>query len=200
MFEWYFRQPWCQAKPPSDAAIWVHEESEAVLNRHPIENFYAFYRNHLFFNDDVIARFEALSRKYVLRPERTIAVSWRGTDNTTDGRPPTRIERYFPVIDELLEAEPDSALLIKPEERGAADALLERYPKAILPSEFFVALPGGRRMQDWVSPASGYQRGMQAALLILLFSRCKYLLKNESNLGDIATRLSVGTVIRIEPK
>ena len=49
-------------------------------------------------------------------------------------------------------------------------------------------------MQDWVNPASGYERGMQAVLLIQLFSKCKYLLKNNANLSDIATRLSVGKI------
>ena len=195
MFEWYFDQPWCQAERPSATPIWVYEDSHAITSRHPIDDFSAFYRHYLLFNNDVAARLDALLTRYGLRPEHAIAVSWRGTDNVIDGRPRTPIEKYFPVIDAILEAEPDIAIVAKPEERGATETLLHRYPKAIVPSEFFIADAGEKQMQDWVSPASGYERGMQAVLLILLFSKCKYLLKNNANLSDIATRLSVGKVI-----
>jgi hypothetical protein len=195
MFEWYFDQPWCQAERPAAAPIWVYEDAHEMISRYPIANFSAFFRQYLLFNAEVVARLEALLARYGLRPEQALAVSWRGTDNVIDGRPRIPIDSFFPVIDGILEAEPDLTIVAKPEERGAAEALLRRYPKAIVPSEFFVAEAGETQMQDWVNPASGYERGMEVALLILLFSRCRYLLKNNANLSDIATRLSVGEVI-----
>jgi hypothetical protein len=195
MFEWYFDQPWFQTERLSTTPIWVYEDSDAITSRHPIDDVSGFYRKHLLFNNDVAARLDVLLRRYRLRPEQAVAVSWRGTDNVIDGRPRTPIEKFFPVIDEILEADPDIAIVAKPEERGVTETLLHRYPKAIVPSEFFIADAGEKQMQDWVSPAPGYERGMQVVLLILLFSRCKYLLKNNANLADIATRLSAGKVI-----
>jgi hypothetical protein len=195
MYEWYFDQPWCPGRRPAAAPRWVFEDAQAITNRHPIADISAFYRQHLRFNADVVARLEALLARYGMRPEHAIAVSWRGTDNVSDGRPHIPIETLFPTIDEILEAEPDLAIVAKPEERGAAEALRRRYPHVIVPAEFFLADAGETRMQDWVNPASGYERGIEVVLLILLFSRCKYLLKNSANLSSIAARLSVGEVI-----
>jgi hypothetical protein len=67
-------------------------------------------------------------------------------------------------------------------------AFAERLTGYIHWPEHHCADAGEKQMQDWVSPASGYERGMQAVLLILLFSKCKYPLKNNANLSDIATR------------
>jgi hypothetical protein len=141
---------------------------------------------------------ENLLRSYCIRPENTIAVSWRGTDSVVDGRPRTPIEKYFPVIDAILAAEPETAIFAKPEERGTAEALRRRYERTIIPSEFFTANTAETRMQDWLSPDAGYERGMQVLLLILVFAQCKYLLRNQANLSEIATHLSDGMVIRID--
>ena len=194
MFAWYFDQPWCHDPPAVATETWVYEDAYVLTNQHPIANLEDFFQQYLVFNVDVIGRFEALLARYRLRPEQTIAVSWRGTDNVADGRPQVPIDSFFPVIDEILGAEPGLTIVAKPEERSAADALRRRYPNVIVPSEFFIAEPGETQMQDWVNPASGYERGMEVALLILLFARCRYLLKNNANLSDIATRLSSGTV------
>ena len=196
MFEWYFHQACCRAHP-STAPIWAYEDSHPVITRHPIEDYRAFFRQHLLFNRDVTDRLETLVARHRLCLDNTIAVSWRGTDNVIDGRPRVPIEQYFPVIDRILEVERDFDIFVKAEEQGATDTLLRRYPKAIALPEFFTASAGETQMQDWVSPASGYERGMQVVLLILLFSKCKFLLKNNANLSDIATRLSFGRVINI---
>ena len=195
MFEWYFDQPWCQGPRPLAAPRWTFEDALDLVARHPIADVSTFWRQHLLFNADVTARFETLLARYALRPDRTLAIAWRGTDNVADGRPRIEIDAFFPAIDAILEAEPNLAIVAKPEERGAAEALLHRYPAAIVPEEFFLAEAGETRMQDWVNPASGYERGMEAVLLLLLFSKCKYLLKNNANLSDIASRLSGGQVI-----
>ena len=196
MFEWYFDQPCCRAHP-STAPIWPFEDSHPRITKHPMVDDGAFYRRHLLFNRNVTDRFESLVASHGLRLGETIAVSWRGTDNVADGRPRVPIEQYFPVIDRILEVEPDLAVFVKAEEQGATDTLLRRYPNAITVPEFFSARAGESQMQDWVSPAPGYERGMQVALLILLFSRCKFLLKINANLSDIAARLSSGTVINV---
>ena len=196
MFEWYFHQACCRAHP-STAPIWAYEDSHPVITRHPIADYRAFFRQHLLFNRDVTERLENLVARHGLCLDNTIAVSWRGTDNVIDGRPRVTIEQYFPVIDRILEVARDFDLFVKAEEQGATDTLLRRYPKAIALPEYFTASAGETQMQDWVSPASGYERGMQVVLLILLFSKCKFLLKNNANLSDIATRLSFGRVINI---
>jgi hypothetical protein len=195
MFEWYFRQPSCQACPPG-GRTWVYETSQAIIGRHSIADARAFYRRHLLFNSEVTCRLETMLHRYRIRPENTIAVSWRGTDSVVDGRPRTPIETYFPVIDAILEAEPDAAIFAKPEEHGAAEALLRRYERVIIPSEFFTAPTGATQMQDWLSTETGYERGMQVILLILTFARCKYLVRNPANLSEIASYLSDGTVLR----
>lgn len=194
MFDWYFHQPWCEQDRAAADETWRWEHAYVLADRHPIVDLSAFFRRYLIFNADVADRFERLSSSYGLHPSRTIALAWRGTDNVVDGRPRVPIESFFPVVDRLLDAEPDLAIVAKPEERGAAEMLLRRYPNAIVPQEFFIAESGEPLMQDWVNPASGYERGMQVALLMLLYSKCRYLLKNNANLSDIATRLSTGTV------
>ena len=194
MFDWYFDQWWCPAPPAFAVEKWVGDDI-AIVRDHPIDDYWAFYARYLVFNAEVRARFEALLARHALRPEKTVAIAWRGTDSVVDGRPAVPMESFFSRIDALLEAEPDLAIVAKPEERGAADALRARYPRAIVPAEFFIAETGEPQMQDWVHPAPGFERGMEAMLLILLFSRCRYLLKNDSNLSDVATRLSTGTVI-----
>jgi hypothetical protein len=195
MFDWYFDQPWCTDAGATSDETWVFEDAHRLIERYPIANVSTFFRQHLVFNADVVGRLDALLARYSLAPARAIAIAWRGTDNVTDGRARVPIESFFPAIDRILDAEPDLAIVAKPEERGAAEALLRRYPHAIVPAEFFMADTGATSMQDWISPASGYERGMQAALMILLFSKCRYLLKNNANLSDIATRLSFGHVI-----
>src|SRR5262249_37222440 len=44
MFEWYFDQPCCQAERPGAPPIWGYEEVPAIISRHPIEHYSAFYR------------------------------------------------------------------------------------------------------------------------------------------------------------
>jgi len=196
MFEWYFDQPCCRTHP-SGAPIWPFEDSHPTITKHPIADDAAFYRKHLLFNRDVTERFERLVAEHRLRLDSTIAVSWRGTDNVVDGRPRVPIEQYFPIIDRILEVEPELDVFVKAEEQGATEALLRRYPNAITLPEFFSARAGETQMQDWVSPAPGYERGMEVALLILLFSKCKFLLKSSANLSDIAARLSSGTAVNV---
>jgi hypothetical protein len=144
----------------------------------------------------VAARACDLAARHHLDLSRTLAVAWRGTDKKTEATV-IPIERYFPVIDRLLREEPDLVLFSKPEEEGVLAALRSRYPLVTFPG-FFLARTGEEQMADRVNPASGYERGMQAALLIYFYSQAKYLLRNASSLADVAAFLSAGTVIQVE--
>jgi hypothetical protein len=42
LFEWYFDQPCGQAERPAAPPIWVYEETQAIVSRHPIANDSAF--------------------------------------------------------------------------------------------------------------------------------------------------------------
>lgn len=190
MFEWYFEQPRLPVPPPEGSPVWVYEDRPDLIERHPLRTERSFYPLHLRPNATVRARFDALLAQLPLQPARTIAVAWRGTDIGVDGRPRTPITAYFPVIDALLAQEPDLAIVAKPEQQGAADALRQRYPQVHIPAGFFLAPDGTTQMQDRVHPAPGFERGMQAVLLILLLARSKFLLKNSANLADCAARLS----------
>jgi len=72
--------------------------------------------------------------------------------------------------------------------------MLDRYPQAFSMSEFFSAETGERQMMDRINPVRGYERGKQVVLLILFYSRCKYLFKNASNMTNVAGYLSHGEV------
>ena len=195
MFEWYFEQPlFPQGSSPQRDLTWEWEHCPE-LGQHPfmgqpLDVIRAWYQTHLRFNADVNARGQALVAKYGIDFDRTIGITWRGTDCVTDGRPRTPIQAYFPFIDAILEKEPGLCLMCTAEEERILDPLLARYSQAFKVEEFFSSPLGHMHNPERFSPFSGYERGMQPALMVWLFSKCAHYIKNRSSSGGVAAWLS----------
>ena len=101
--------------------------------------------------------------------------------------------------------EPGLRIFATSEEQGDAEKVAARYPgRTVIMSEFWTVAAGygstpGRPLHSgWCNPVSGYERGVMTCLLISLMSRCKYYVKNKSNMSNIAGWIKGGKgVIRI---
>lgn len=207
-FEWYFEQPHFEpGERPRCDAVWTWEQSgdagqylAAHLGDYPLYTtpayIRAFYKKNVRLNAAVQARGEALAQKYAIDFSRTLAVAWRGTDCTLDGRPRLPIEVYFPFIDDVLAQDPGLRILATAEEQGVLEPLLKRYPQAFTISEWVAAPHGAKDNPEKIfTSIPGYERGMQPALMVYVLSRCKYLIKNRSSVASVASWLSDGHII-----
>jgi hypothetical protein len=198
MFDWYFVQPDTSEVPPCDE-VWTWEDNPPVVGQHslmsqPLQVIRAFYQQHLRFSAAVEARGAALQAKYGINFADTIGVTWRGTDIYLDGRPRLPIELYFPFIDKLLREQAGMRVCCTAEEEGVLGPLLSRYPSAFVVEEFLAAPAGAKENPERHSPVSGFERGMQPALMVWLFSKCAAYVKNRSSTGAVASWLSRGKV------
>ena len=218
MFDWWFLQPNATLlnlkpgqRPPQDET-WLWESmppGNLCPGKWPMgENTYAWYQR-LKIRPEIVARADALVAKYGLDLNNTIGLSWRGCESRADlerDRPSEEIENYFPPIDQFLTSEPDLQIFATAEEQGIAEKVQARYPgrTVIIPEFWTVPLMHGsdaadaRGHSNWCNPASGYERGVLTCLLISILSRCKYYIKNKSNMSNIAQWIKGGQgVVRI---
>jgi hypothetical protein len=105
------------------------------------------------------------------------------------------IELYFPFLDKILRAEPDLRIACTAEEQDVLKPLLARYKQAFVIEEFYASPLHDLRNPERFSPFSGFERGMQPALMVWLFSRCKHYVKNRSSTGAVASWLSTGHIV-----
>lgn len=206
-WEWFFDQPvtnspgdvtwvyedatWRPA--PSLCGVKVDERWELPWNAQTpeaIARLREIVPRFLRLNSVVRQRGDALFEKYKLDPANTVGVSYRGTDKSQEATiyPP---EAFFGTLDKVK-----SQLWIQAEDDAAIAKFRSRYPDAVFMSEFFVA-PAGPVMADLANPAGGYEKGLAAATMLYLFSRCGTLVKNAANIGDLAAGLSAGEVVCI---
>lgn len=199
MYDWYFEQPFFD-KVPECEEVWTWEHSRPEMGQYclmglSLSEIKAFYRKNCRLNSDVKNRGALLANKYSVDFEKTIGITWRGTDCVTDGRPYMSIETYFPFIDEVLNKEPNLRIAATAEEDGVLEPLLKRYPQAFILEEFYRSPRGGMQNPERFSPFSGYERGMQPALMVWFFSQCKHYIKNRSSTGMVASWLSTGRIV-----
>ncbi len=200
MYDWYFEQPLFDAPPHRDLTWeWEHcdELGRFPLMAQPLSVIKEWYRKHCRLNADVNARGDALVQKYGIDFSKTIGITWRGTDCVTDGRLRLPIELYFPFIDDVLKREPDMRIMATAEEERVLDPLLARYPNAFKIEEFFASPHGHLQNPERFSPFSGYERGMQPALMVWLFSKCAHYIKNRSSVAAVASWLSTGRIVSL---
>lgn len=199
MFAWYFKQPKVEYALRTDVWTWedCKEAGNYSLMAQSLSVIKQYYKKHLHFSDSVNQRGEALVTKYRLNFKNIIGITWRGTDNVTDGRPRLPIEVYFPFIDDILKEKPDLRIMATAEEQTILDPLLKRYPNAFMIDEFYSAPLFHKYNPERFSPLSGYERGMQPALMVWLFSKCAYYIKNRSSTGAVASWLSDGRIISL---
>ena len=206
-FEWYFEQPKIKNPlPRSESEVWTWETLDWGSNidmspyqfmGQPLSIIRDYYHKHLHFNDETNRRGQLLVDKYGIDFSKTIGISWRGTDVYLDGRPRIPIEMYFPFIDDILEKEPGLRLMCTAEEESILDPLFARYPNAFKIEEFISSPYQSKHNPERLSNVSGYERGLQPALMVWLLSKCAHYIKNRSSTGAVASWISDGRIISI---
>lgn len=203
-YSWYFKQPMFEeGEIPLMDEIWTWEiDGAKMLDYHlmsqPLSVIKDFYKKHLHFNDETNRRGQLLVDKYGIDFSKTIGITWRGTDVYLDGRPRVPIEVYFPFIDEILETNPDFRIMATAEEEKILDPLFARYGERAFKVDEFISSPfQSKDNPERHSNVSGYERGLQPALMVWLFSKCAFYVKNRSSTGAVASWLSNGKIISI---
>jgi len=190
MYDWYFVQPFHQVPPPQEETwLWENQVpamTEFNLMSNTFEVINAFYLEHFRFSPEVDGRGQKLVERYGIEFDKTIGISWRGTDNVTDGRPRLPVEFYYPFIDEILEEEPGCRICCTAEEESVLDPLLDRYGQAFRVEEFFSSPLGHMQNPERFSPFTGFERGMQPALMTWLFSKCRHYIHNRASTAAVA--------------
>lgn len=200
-FDWYFKQPKVNFIPERKE-VWTWETDGGKMGDHhlmaqPLSVIRDYYKKNLHFSDEVNQRGQAIVDKYGIDFKETIGISWRGTDVYLDGRPRIPIEIYFPFIDEILEKEPDLVLMCTAEEETILDPLLTRYPNSFKIEEFISSPFESKHNPERLSNVSGFERGLQPALMVWLFSKCAHYIKNRSSTGAVASWLSDGRIVSV---
>jgi hypothetical protein len=201
MYNWYFKQPMIEVAPITHSAIWTWEIPNQPWSAYqfmsqPLQVIKDYYKKHLHFSDTVNERGKQLVEKYGIDFSKTIGLTWRGTDVVLDNRPIMPIETYFPFIDDILEKEPDLRIVCTAEETGILDPLLKRY-NAVVIEEFEQVQRGTQHNPERFSARSGFERGLQPALMVWLFSKCAHYIKNRSSTGAVASWLSSGRIVSL---
>jgi hypothetical protein len=202
-YEWYFKQPFAD-KPIGLTETWIWEfenwgcginTTNYQLISEPLQVIKDYYKKHLYFNDYVNKRGQEIVDKYKIDFSKTIGITVRGTDNVTDGRVTMPIEAYFKYIDMAIEKIPDAKIMCTAEEKEVLQPLLDKYPQAFNIDEFYSSPKGSLQNPERHIPISGFERGLQPVLMVWLFSKCAWYIKNRSSTGAVASWLSDGQIV-----
>lgn len=197
MYNWFFKQPKVQQAEKTTTWVWENwkDPTPVPFMAQPLSVIKDYYKKHLHFSDEVEQRGLALMFKYKIDFANTIGITWRGTDIYLDGRPRIPIETYFPFIDDVLK--PGMRIMCTAEEETILEPLLARYPEAFKIDEFISSPFQHKHNPERFSPVSGFERGMQPALMVWLFSKCAHYIKNRSSTGAVASWLSDGRIVSL---
>lgn len=205
-YDWYFKQPLFSEVSTRDET-WTWETWKDVspipLMAQPLSLIKDYYKKHLHFNEETNRRGRLIVDKYGINFQKTIGLTWRGGDiyleslNGNAGRKYTPIEHYYKWIDKALEQIPDARIACTAEEQEILEPLFKRYPQAFLIEEFYQVPKGFKHNPERVSPISGYERGLQPALMVWLFSKCAWLIKNRASTSAVASWISDGEIVNI---
>lgn len=200
-FEWYFKQPKVERALRTEVWTWEtwvdNAHHTAPFMSQPLQVIKDYYKKYLKFSDEVEARGQAIVDKYGLKFDEIIGITWRGTDVYLDGRPRIPIETYYPFIDEILNDHPDMVLMCTAEEETILDPLLKRYPNSFIIEEFVSSPYMSKHNPERIDSRSGFERGLQPALMVWLFSKCAHYIKNRSSVAAVASWLSSGRIVNI---
>jgi hypothetical protein len=206
MYEWYFLRQWPDI--PSEKVIWTwenwHDPSPIPFMSQPLSVIKDYYKKNLHFNEETNKRGQAIVEKYGIDFSKTIGCTWRGSDiylesaNGYAGRRYTPIETYFEWIDKALEEIPDARIACTAEEQDILTPLFKRYGERAFNIDEFISVPkGSKHNPERFSNVSGYERGLQPALMVWLFSKCAWLIKNRASTSAVASWLSDGQIVNI---
>lgn len=198
-YEWYFEQPINEDSTNSETWTWENwkDPSSIPFMAQPLQVIKDYYKKHLIFNQATNERGMKLVEKYNIDFSKTIGITWRGTDIYLDGRPRIPIEVYYLFIDDILEKKPMLRIMCTAEEEKILEPLLKRYPQAFTVDEFISSPFQSKHNPERWSKVSGYERGLQPALMVWLFSKCAHYIKNRSSTGAVASWISNGRIVSI---
>lgn len=203
LYEWYFVQPkytlGTKVFSNNDIEFWTWEnwkDTQPIpFMAQPLSVIKDYYKKNLIFNETVNKRGQEIVDKYGIDFSKTIGITWRGTDNVTDGRVTMPIEKYYKYIDMALEQIPDARIMCTAEETEVLQPLLNKYPQAFNIDEFYSSPKGSLQNPERHIPLSGFERGLQPVLMVWLFSKCAWYIKNRSSTGAVASWLSDGQIV-----
>jgi hypothetical protein len=203
MWEWYFEQPHGVSRAPDDCETWVWVDGK----------FPGSFRYNFWSKDDLLHKQSIISRllrpnyavkelvtiletRYGILAGNTIAVSYRGNDAVRDSREVKPISCHIEVVDALKRQYPAYKIWIQTDDSVVLESFLKAFPEAIRIEEFEV-ISNPDLYVDKVSRKSGFQRGLYAVAMMAIMSRCAVLVKNISNLSDMASASSTGEIIHV---
>jgi len=206
MYNWYFIQPKFyynsinQLPLRTETMVWEtwQDKSPIPFMAQPLSVIKGYYQENLIFNEYINQRGKQIVDKYGIDFSKTIGITWRGTDNVTDGRPTMPIEAYYKYIDMALEEIPDAKIMCTAEETEILQPLLDRYPQAFNIDEFYSSPKGSLHNPErnaLKTGRSGFEKGLQPVLMVWLFSKCAWYIKNRSSTGAVASWLSDGKIV-----
>ena len=143
---------------------------------------------------------DSLLKAYDIDPTKTVAVQFRGNDSLYDtiptrkGRP--TLSHYYGIVDEVLGRYPGFKVWIQTDDSEISSDFRKRYPNSVQ-VKYFETIHSPNLYTDYVSPKSGYQRGLDPAAMMVMLSRCAVMVKSVSNLADVAAALGNGEIIHL---
>lgn len=144
-------------------------------------------------NPDILRTVQAF-RETEFGARKVLGVHLRGTDKNTrhDGRSmdaPLAFRRiigpdeYWPVVDCYLKRHPSALVFVATDQRQFLDAFIERYGDKV---RFTDSTRSSTQTAVFRLDSAGVRRGAEVLLDCLLLSRCDYLIKCMSNVGEVA--------------
>lgn len=123
-----------------------------------------------------------------------LGIHLRGTDKSTrlDGKPhpgPSQFTRiippmeYFPYIDQFVSQNPKGKLFVATDQCQFLTTLMEQYGDRVIKT---TATRSQTEKAVFNRSGHGYQKGVEVLMDALLLSKCDFLLKCMSNVGEVA--------------
>lgn len=192
VWDLYFEQPYKAEDITKDFIEYKYGYTEGYIGRckfmknnvfdiKEIMSLRPFVVKHLKVKAIILNRLNITANKYKFNFDNTIGVCYRGTDRKETPR--VEYVRYLPVINKLLKANRKLRIYIQSDEIEFVDFIKSRYPNSFYILDFQISSKGGSVVHK-INKKSGYEMGIDCVLMMLLLSKCKYMVKNFSNLTD----------------
>ncbi len=218
LFEWFFEQPFeLTAGDVKDAPLYVYEEDEwrracgdteairafeQIMNTPPrteeaMGHLGSMARTFLKFKKPVVDWANVLFYEYKLNPNTLICLSYRGMDRGMEV-PLMPVERAYPTVHKIKASHPKAHLWMTADEGHAQEAVRNTLSDAVIIDELWASPECSRHLNaDNLSRAKGYDKALGVATLILMRSKCRWLVGNWSNSLDLSMALCDGEVFRL---
>ncbi|WP_141699047.1 nodulation protein NodZ [Candidatus Thiosymbion oneisti] len=138
--------------------------------------------------DAISNRVDAFYREQ-MQGHLVLGIHLRGTDKgaargAKNTRQKVKPEAYFPEVDRYLAVHPKAKLFVATDQAQYLQSLEERYAGRILSSDCYRSTSGFAPFQ--ATSHSGYAKGAEVLIDVLLLARCDFLLKCASHVGEAA--------------